>query len=128
MIPVGAGIILSEYLVYNEAAKLCKKGDLKFGPWFYVINNVVYGATAFFIFAYFDSVCLWAGLYERAPTPENLRFEEDRLLLGNHTHILDQSSFNYNNISTLQRTKTSDSFSNPTAASVLSRGNSFSGS
>ena len=40
--------------------------------------------TSFVIFAYFDSICLWANLYDRAPTPDNMRFgsNDDRLFLG----------------------------------------------
>ena len=45
---------------------------------------IVYSLTTFVIFAYSDSLCLWAGLYDRAPTPNNITFnkDDDRHFLG----------------------------------------------
>ena len=45
---------------------------------------IVYSLTTFVIFAYSDSICLRAGLYDRAPTPNNNTFnrDDDRHFLG----------------------------------------------
>ena len=43
----------------------------------YFFYVVMYGATAFIIFAFSDSIFLWAGLYDRAPTPDRVVFNQN---------------------------------------------------
>ena len=49
----------------------------------------MYFLEAFLILAYADSVCLWAGLYDKAPTFDQTLFnkDDDRLFLGGPTGI-----------------------------------------
>ena len=52
-------------------------------------------STGFIVFAFSDSICLSFGLYDKAPTPDNVTFnkDDDRLFLGGNQHIIhDQSS------------------------------------
>lgn len=56
---------------------------------------VVLSLTGFVVFALSDSICLRFGLYDKAPTPDNIMFnkDDDRLFLGGNHHIIgDQSS------------------------------------
>ena len=65
---------------------------------FFFAMLVAYLITGFILFAYLDSVCLWAGLYDRAPTGDNIVFneEDDKLLLqGGTSRIMDMSASNY---------------------------------
>ena len=65
------------------------------------IQTLIYFTYSFFffffgfvIFAFADSVCLWANLYDRAPTPDNIMFNnrDDRLFLGGGNNILADES------------------------------------
>ena len=59
----------------------------------YFIFTFTFFINSFVIFAFADSLCLWAKLYDRAPTPDNIMFNngDDRLFLGGrgNTHIFD---------------------------------------
>ena len=54
-------------------------------------TGISYAITSFVIFAFFDSICLKADLYDRAPTPDNIMFNtnDDRLFFkGGTTQIM----------------------------------------
>ena len=65
---------------------------------FFFAMLISYTITGYILFAFLDSVCLWAGLYDKAPTGENIVFneEDDKLLLqGGTSRIMDMSASNY---------------------------------
>ena len=66
----------------------------------FLLQGVVFFLNAFLVFAFADSVCLWANLYDRAPTADSYRFNQNdsRLLLTKGaSHIIgNESSVMYN--------------------------------
>ena len=60
----------------------------------YFTYSIFFFAFGFVIFGFADSVCLWANLYDRAPTPDNIMFNnrDDRLFLGGGNNILADES------------------------------------
>ena len=102
VIGMGTPVIIMTIVVYSfimpEGSpdllnnEICKPQKIQTLIYFtYTIFFFVFG---FVIFAFADSVCLWANLYDRAPTPDNVMFNnrDDRLFLGGGNNILADES------------------------------------
>ena len=88
-IPAIIGFIVLELLREQPDLKTCDPEPALSMLIVFFEELIVYSLTAFVIFAYSDSLCLRAGLYDRAPTHGTMTFNKDDEMLGEGvTHIL----------------------------------------